>query len=99
MAAGVGATRRVGTLFGDRLENLEQDLICRHAFRFGFEVQDHAMPHGGQEHAPHIFEADIVASVQQGADLGGQGHGLAPRGLLPQRKYLFVAGAANSPAG
>ncbi len=50
-------------LFWHVLQNLEQYFIGVDAFGFGFEIEDHAVPHGRQEHAAHIFEADVVPAA------------------------------------
>ena len=70
------------------------------AFGLGLEVEDHAVPHGGQEDAADVFEADVVAAVRAGPAPWRPGPASARRaGWLPQRRYWLVIGSANGPSG
>ena len=48
-----------------------------------FEVEDQPVPQRGVGTGAQVFARDVVAVVEDGADLGGQDDGLAPRGLEP----------------
>ena len=62
----------------------QQHLVWLDALGLGLEVHDDAVPQGRQADAADVLEADVVAAVQQGADLGGQDQRLRrPRAGAP----------------
>ena len=54
------------------MQDFQQHLVGIDAFGLGFEVEDYAVAHGRQEDPPHVLEADVVPSTEQGPHLGRQ---------------------------
>ena len=96
--------RRVLALLGQLLQDFEQHVVGVDPFGLGFEVENHAVPQGGQIDAAHVLEADVVAAFQQGPHLGGQGQRLgaaragAPAQILVGDRQGDTAPADASPA-
>src|SRR4029077_9425565 len=75
-------------LFGDAVEDLEQDVVGIDSLGLGLEVQEDAMAQAGQIDAAQVLETDVVPAVEQGADLGGQDQGLDAAGAAPPSDIL-----------
>jgi len=64
----------------DFFEDVQKDSIDLNPFGLGFKIQKDAMPQGWQVDASNVFVADVVTSVEQGADFRGQRDGLSTAG-------------------
>jgi hypothetical protein len=51
------------------IQQLVDDLVGRDPFRFGAEVDQHAVAHDGMRHDLDVFEADVCPAVGQRARL------------------------------
>ena len=53
-------------------EDVVDDVVGLDVLGLAFEVEDQAVPQGRVGHGAEVFAGDVVAVVEDGADLGGQ---------------------------
>src|SRR6266478_1555231 len=69
------SSRHLGR-FGRRLQDIGDDGVGRHTVGLALEIEDDAVTQGHGSHGADVFAGDVVAAVEDGAQLGRQDNGL-----------------------
>ncbi len=75
-------------LFGNGVEDLEQDFVGIDSLGLRLEIQEHAMSQAGEINAAQVFKAHVESPVQEGADLGRQHQRLHAAGTAAPANVL-----------